>query len=400
MSIVTEITRIQGAKASLKTSIENKGVTIPSSAKIDDYHNYVDQIQQGGVENDFLTSTNLAYMFDHIDSQYLCDKYLALYNRIMQNYFWTLEGAFYADDVVYLSQFDLTKISGTSANLINTFQGIYNSDSNDVVLDFRNIAFGGANANNIFNTAGSSGGTIILKYNVDTFKSIISMMQGFQDSKMNLDLYSIDNIIDLSGSNSTSYVFNNFGGLFYNNGVLTEDINVKLKDRISLEGAFVIKNSQHKNINLINASNVTSFYGTFDAGSGYNQHFYSIKGIDLSNISSQNGLRIVNNSSTTSYNYTNLGEFSVVNGSTIGTNISYSTNLTLTLRRIWPYTANTVLNGQTVGYWYEKFANALGNHIASKGTRTIQLNSTLYNSLSQSQIAILTDKGYIVSSGT
>lgn len=48
MSIASEITRLQNAKASIKTSIEAKGVTVPSSAKLDTYSSYVDQIQTGG----------------------------------------------------------------------------------------------------------------------------------------------------------------------------------------------------------------------------------------------------------------------------------------------------------------------------------------------------------------
>lgn len=48
MSIASEISRIQGAKADLKTSIEAKGVTVPSSALIDTYSGYVDQISGGG----------------------------------------------------------------------------------------------------------------------------------------------------------------------------------------------------------------------------------------------------------------------------------------------------------------------------------------------------------------
>ncbi len=48
MSVATEIQRLQGAKASLKTSIENKGVTVPSSTKLDGYSALVEQIQQGG----------------------------------------------------------------------------------------------------------------------------------------------------------------------------------------------------------------------------------------------------------------------------------------------------------------------------------------------------------------
>ena len=47
MSIASEITRLQQAKAALKTAIEGKGVTVPSSATLDDYPDYVDDIQQG-----------------------------------------------------------------------------------------------------------------------------------------------------------------------------------------------------------------------------------------------------------------------------------------------------------------------------------------------------------------
>ena len=50
MAISTEITRLQGAKASLKTSIENKGVNVPSATKIDGYAALVDQISQGATE--------------------------------------------------------------------------------------------------------------------------------------------------------------------------------------------------------------------------------------------------------------------------------------------------------------------------------------------------------------
>ena len=48
MSIATEITRLQTAKSNLKTSIENKGVTVPSSTTLDGYAALVDQISVGG----------------------------------------------------------------------------------------------------------------------------------------------------------------------------------------------------------------------------------------------------------------------------------------------------------------------------------------------------------------
>lgn len=51
MSIATEITRLQTAKSDLKTSIENKGVTVPASTLISGYSALVDQIITGGTPN-------------------------------------------------------------------------------------------------------------------------------------------------------------------------------------------------------------------------------------------------------------------------------------------------------------------------------------------------------------
>lgn len=48
MSIASEISRLQQAKADIKTAIENKGVTVPSDATLDDYANLVDSISGGG----------------------------------------------------------------------------------------------------------------------------------------------------------------------------------------------------------------------------------------------------------------------------------------------------------------------------------------------------------------
>ena len=44
MSVKTELTRLEQAKSSLKTSIENKGTTIPSDTKLDRYPDYVDSL--------------------------------------------------------------------------------------------------------------------------------------------------------------------------------------------------------------------------------------------------------------------------------------------------------------------------------------------------------------------
>lgn len=53
-TIAENIQRIQAAKASLKTQIEAKGVTVPSSATIDTYPTYVSQIPAGGGDDSTL----------------------------------------------------------------------------------------------------------------------------------------------------------------------------------------------------------------------------------------------------------------------------------------------------------------------------------------------------------
>lgn len=78
MSIASEITRLQTAKADIKAAIEDKGVTVPSAATLDDYADYVSAISGGGgidiediAKNTFLSGavqvhSNLApYAFDN-----------------------------------------------------------------------------------------------------------------------------------------------------------------------------------------------------------------------------------------------------------------------------------------------------------------------------------------------
>ena len=61
MTIASEITRLQWAKADIKTSIEGKGVTVPSSASIDEYSWYIDQIVTSSIDSIFVpTSITIA----------------------------------------------------------------------------------------------------------------------------------------------------------------------------------------------------------------------------------------------------------------------------------------------------------------------------------------------------
>ncbi len=48
MSIATEITRLQNAKAAIKTAIEGKGVTVPAATKFDGMASLIEAIEAGG----------------------------------------------------------------------------------------------------------------------------------------------------------------------------------------------------------------------------------------------------------------------------------------------------------------------------------------------------------------
>lgn len=66
MSIASEITRLQNAKADLKTAIEGKGVTVASSAKLDAYPALVESISGGSIE-DLITKENLVSIVAQVE---------------------------------------------------------------------------------------------------------------------------------------------------------------------------------------------------------------------------------------------------------------------------------------------------------------------------------------------
>lgn len=69
MSIATEIERLQTAKGDLKTSIEAKGVIVPSEALIDTYDTYVDAIETGGGEIVEISQLFLTGNVDELDEE-------------------------------------------------------------------------------------------------------------------------------------------------------------------------------------------------------------------------------------------------------------------------------------------------------------------------------------------
>lgn len=44
MSVQTEVTRLSSSKSAIKTSLANKGVTVPISERLDAYSTYIDSL--------------------------------------------------------------------------------------------------------------------------------------------------------------------------------------------------------------------------------------------------------------------------------------------------------------------------------------------------------------------
>ena len=65
MTIASEITRLQWAKATARTSIINKGVDVPTSASVEDYHTYIDQIKTSSGIWTFTGTMALRYVWPY-----------------------------------------------------------------------------------------------------------------------------------------------------------------------------------------------------------------------------------------------------------------------------------------------------------------------------------------------
>ena len=68
MSIASEISRIQSAKADIKSAIESKGVTVPNDAKIDAYAPLIQAIGGGGGSETMYTYICLGGMMDALSA--------------------------------------------------------------------------------------------------------------------------------------------------------------------------------------------------------------------------------------------------------------------------------------------------------------------------------------------
>ena len=138
MSISDQITRLQNAKASIKTSIENKGVTVPNDVKLDGYPALIDSISVSGGSGettsyywpDFfenkIQENSISYLFSNTLYKTEHEKYLIenldVSNITDMRYTFYEGGCHYSisDD---LKKFDLTK---WNVNKCNYFDNMFN----------------------------------------------------------------------------------------------------------------------------------------------------------------------------------------------------------------------------------------------------------------------------------
>lgn len=108
MSIATEISRLQTAKANIKTAIEAKGVTVPSSTLLDGYANLIAQISGGG-------STGLEYETGTYEPT--TDEYRPTINFINSH----------SVPPTILTMYDATgtNLDTTNSNIANTYIDLY-----------------------------------------------------------------------------------------------------------------------------------------------------------------------------------------------------------------------------------------------------------------------------------
>lgn len=113
MSIATEITRLQNAKASIKTSIENKGVVVPSNAKLDTYDTYIDSIEGGlDIQNGRLVN------YKSVSGTIPAGTFIKLENVISSSNLSTLTGKSYTSTSPTLC--NIIKMSDTRAVICTT----------------------------------------------------------------------------------------------------------------------------------------------------------------------------------------------------------------------------------------------------------------------------------------
>lgn len=156
MSISSEISRLQSAKAALATSISNKGVTVLPSATLDSYPSLVDSIQTSGGGNTQLYKTvtlSEAHTSDSIGNPVYWASFLEL--PLVSDT---------TDTNVYIVVFN-----GNTANQSyrTDFEVFFRQGSTIKVFDVRNSRSNGNTTYATNRSSWASAGTVIKVYKIE-----------------------------------------------------------------------------------------------------------------------------------------------------------------------------------------------------------------------------------------
>lgn len=390
-TIAQEITRIQGGVNDVWDYCEDNGVIIPAGTTVDEARTYLDRIPHGGSENAFMTLTDLTGLFSYktFDNQ---NEYKEGLTRFSQNAITNLYYAFYLSVDSNLNNSDiLDKISQVAGkNTITDFRYAFNkfSNSNDAqynkTLDLSALRVNGR-ANYGFQSLGNNYGILKLKLNSETFKNSTNVQYLFDALKNSVKLQLNTNELHLEKATGIQHLFSdtpNVSKITDYNGNDYNTINLYLRPN-GCAGDSAFQNcGMFEYVNIIDNGAYINSVSNFTYNS---QSLKGITGLDFSHISGTN--IFAGNGSA----LTNFGELGIKNGTTIGLPTTVISDLVI--KKIWVGNVNDIRDGQTIGYWYEKFANSIGT-MTGTGTHRITINTTLYNSLTAAQIALITDKGY------
>lgn len=266
MSIASELTRIQGAKSDLRTSIINKGVQVPQNALIDSYSGYVDQIQQGGGGN----------IFDEVDFNYLFYKKRFLsklddvYNSSRGNMtLWQFQ--YLCNQCGTLSSEEMQKIF----NIVEKFASCgndslgrtwYNNAFESITIsdNLNNLTFkpsinktGRAYAENLFSSfQGTANNAVNLTIDLENFNpNTISVNNMFNFTNSNINVHLLNIPVDRSyGGNFI------FGNTYYTGSVVEATVRGAANSNIDI-----------RNATRMSIANYINFFNSFSATTATNR---------------------------------------------------------------------------------------------------------------------------------
>ena len=339
-TIADKLNELKRTKDNIKAAIISKGVNVADNTPFSSYPNKIAEIETGGIAKPRVTA-KYAYHKNSPETNITQEE--------IDSYVFVAEGMFsnYNSQRIYA-------IDGKKLIIVNPVKMFYyckNLKSLDIskfdtsaVTDMRSM----------FNGCSSLTYLDLSNWDTSNVTNLSSMFYGCSNlESLNLSNFNVSNVTSLSFT-------------FYNCSKLKE---------IDLS-----------TLNLIKCDNI-------DYAFGYCSDLLKLRLPDIPK-SSSSLIQMFNVACS------KCNDFKFVNGGTFG-NKSTSSSLTLSLVDIWKGEADAIATGhdKTNGYYYEAFANSIGENTSGR-TRNIKLYTTLYNSLTDKQKALLTDKGYTLSYGT